>query len=132
MYIALLFFSIYISYIDLKIHRIQNKAVLLALIFFASLTLLEGGSFYPQSAFLALLTSPLSLKVKIGAGDIKLFATLSAFFLPFSFDAVVEFTTVFSAIAALFTLLTILKQRSLQSSIALAPAICGAFIWCAS
>ena len=102
------------------------------LIFFASLTLLEGGSFYPQSAFLALLTSPLSLKVKIGAGDIKLFATLSAFFLPFSFDAVVEFTTVFSAIAALFTLLTILKQRSLQSSIALAPAICGAFIWCAS
>lgn len=132
MYIALLFFSIYISYIDLKIHKIQNKAVLLALIFFASLTLLEGGSFYPQSAFLALLTSPLSLKVKIGAGDIKLFATLSAFFLPFSFDAVVEFTTVFSAIAALFTLLTILKQRSLQSSIALAPAICGAFIWCAS
>ena len=132
MYIALLFFSIYISYIDLKIHRIQNKAVLLALIFFASLTLLEGGSFYPQSAFLALLTSPLSLKVKIGAGDIKLFATLSAFFLPFSFDVVVEFTTVFSAIAALFTLLTILKQRSLQSSIALAPAICGAFIWCAS
>jgi Flp pilus assembly protein protease CpaA len=131
-YIALLFFSIYISYIDLKIHKIQNKAVLLALIFFASLTLLEGGSFYPQSAFLALLTSPLSLKVKIGAGDIKLFATLSAFFLPFSFDAVVEFTTVFSAIAALFTLLTILKQRSLQSSIALAPAICGAFIWCAS
>ena len=132
MYIALLFFSIYISYIDLKIHKIQNKAVLLALIFFASLTLLETGSFYPQSAFLALLTSPLSLKVKIGAGDIKLFATLSAFFLPFSFDAVVEFTTVFSAIAALFTLLTILKQRSLQSSIALAPAICGAFIWCAS
>ena len=132
MYIALLFFSIYISYIDLKIHKIQNKAVLLALIFFASLTLLEGGSFYPQSAFLALLTSPLSLKVKIGAGDIKLFATLSAFFLPFSFDAIVEFTTVFSAIAALFTLLTILKQRSLQSSIALAPAICGAFIWCAS
>ena len=132
MYIALLFFSIYISYIDLKIHKIQNKAVLLALIFFASLTLLEGGSFYPQSAFLSLLTSPLSLKVKIGAGDIKLFATLSAFFLPFSFDAVVEFTTVFSAIAALFTLLTILKQRSLQSSIALAPAICGAFIWCAS
>ena len=132
MYLALIFFSIYISYIDLKIHKIQNKAVLLALIFFASLTLLEGGSFYPQSAFLALLTSPLSLKVKIGAGDIKLFATLSAFFLPFSFDAVVEFTTVFSAIAALFTLLTILKQRSLQSSIALAPAICGAFIWCAS
>ena len=132
MYIALLFFSIYISYIDLKIHKIQNKAVLLALIFFASLTLLEGGSFYPQSAFLALLSSPLSLKLNLGAGDIKLFATLSAFFLPFSFNAVVEFTTVFSAIAALFTLLTILKQRSLQSSIALAPAICGAFIWCAS
>ena len=132
MYLALIFFSIYISYIDFKSHKIQNKAVLLALIFFASLTLLEGGSFYPQSAFLALLTSPLSLKVKIGAGDIKLFATLSAFFLPFSFDAVVEFTTVFSAIAAFCMVITILKQRSLQSSIALAPAICGAFIWCAS
>ena len=132
MYLALIFFSIYISYIDLKSHKIQNKAVLLALIFFAILTLLEGGSFYPQSTFLALLSSPLSLKLKLGAGDIKLFATLSAFFLPFSFNAVVEFTTVFSSIAAFCMVITILKQRSLQSSIALAPAICGAFIWCAS
>jgi hypothetical protein len=44
----------------------------------------------------------------------------------------VAFISAFSAIAALLLVISIIKQRSLQSSIALAPAICGAFIWCAS
>ena len=132
MYLSLIVFSIYISYVDLKIHKIRNRTILLAVIYFASLTLLEDGMFYPQSALLALLCSPLALKFKIGAGDIKLFATLSAFFLPLSFNTAVQFLSAFSAIAALLVVITIIRARSLQSSIALAPAICGAFIWCAS
>ena len=132
MYLSLIVFSIYISYVDLKSHKIRNRTILLALICFASLTLLEDGIFYPQSALLALLCSPLALKFNIGAGDIKLFATLSAFFLPLSFDTTVQFLSGFSAIAALLVVVTIIKARTLQSSIALAPAICGAFIWCAS
>ena len=132
MYYSLIAFSIYFSYVDVKSHKIRNRAILLALIFFAFLTLLEDGSFYPESALLALLCAPLALKFKIGAGDIKLFATLSAFFLPFSFHTTVLFLSVFSAIATLLLLVTILKKRTLRASIALAPAICGAFIWCAS
>ena len=132
MYLALIVFSIYISFIDFKSHRIPNRAILLALICFISLTILQNGAFYPQSAFLALLFSPLALKLRIGAGDIKLFAALKLFFLPFTFDSIFEFISVFSIIAALLIVITLFKERTLQSSIALAPAICGAFIWCAS
>ena len=132
MYFSLIVFSIYFSYIDLKSHKIRNRTILLALICFASLTLFESGAFYPQSSLLVLLCSPLALKFKIGAGDVKLFATLSAFFLPLSLNATVQFLSAFSAIAALLMVITIIKARTLQSSIALAPAICGAFIWCAS
>jgi Flp pilus assembly protein protease CpaA len=131
-YFSLIVFSIYFSYIDLKSHKIRNRTILLALICFASLTLFESGAFYPQSSLLVLLSSPLALKFKIGAGDVKLFATLSAFFLPLSLNATVQFLSAFSAIAALLMVITIIKARTLQSSIALAPAICGAFIWCAS
>jgi Flp pilus assembly protein protease CpaA len=131
-YFSLIVFSIYFSYIDLKIHKIRNRTILIALICFASLTLFESGAFYPQSSLFVLLCSPLALKFKIGAGDVKLFATLSAFFLPFSLNATVQFLSAFSAIAALLMVITIIKARTLQSSIALAPAICGAFIWCAS
>ena len=132
MYFSLIAFSIYFSYVDIKSRKIRNRAILLALICFAFLTLLEDGAFYPESALLTLLCAPLALKFKIGAGDIKLFATLSAFFLPFSFHTTVQFLSVFSAIATLLVLVTILKKRTLRASIALAPAICGAFIWCAS
>jgi Flp pilus assembly protein protease CpaA len=113
-------------------HKIRNRAILLALILFASFALLENEIFYPQNALLVLLCTPLALKLKIGAGDIKLFATLSAFFLPLSVNTTVQFVSAFSAIAALLVVITIIKARTLQSSIALAPAICGAFIWCAS
>jgi Flp pilus assembly protein protease CpaA len=131
-YLSLIVFSIYFSYVDLKVHKIRNRTILLALICFASLTLFEDGIFYPQSTLLALLCAPLALKFKIGAGDIKLFAILSAFFLPLSINTIIEFLSAFSAIAALLVVIMIIKARTLQSSIALAPAICGAFIWCAS
>ena len=132
MYFSLIAFSIYFSYVDIKSRKIRNRAILLALIFFAFFTLLEDGAFYSESALLSLLCAPLALKFKIGAGDIKLFATLSAFFLPLSFHTTVQFLSAFSAIAALLMMITIIKARTLQSSIALAPAICGAVIWCAS
>ena len=132
MYLSLVVFSIYFSYVDLMCHKIRNRAILLALIFFLSFALLENEIFYPQNVLLVLLCTPLALKFKIGAGDIKLFATLSAFFLPLSVNTTVQFVSAFSAIAALLVVITIIKARTLQSSIALAPAICGAFIWCAS
>ena len=131
MNLTLIIFSIFISYIDLKSHRIPNKIILIALIVFSVLTLLLRGSFYPENAILTLVFSPLLLKLRIGAGDIKLFAMLSAFFLPLSLATAVEFSAAFSIIAALLMVRTVFKQRTLHSNIALAPAICGAFIWCA-
>ena len=132
MYLGLIFFSIYISFIDLKSHRIPNRAILVALIFFLTLTGLQGRGLYPTSAVISLLAAPILLKFKVGAGDIKLFMILSTFFLPNTFEMAVAFSTAFSAIAALLTLITTVKERTLHSSVALAPAICGAFIWCAS
>ena len=132
MYLALITFSIYISFIDLNSHKISNKSIFLAFISFSLLTLLQSARVYPATALFTLLSAPFILRFKIGAGDIKLFAVLSLFFLPISLDALFEFVSVFSIIAALLIVFTLLKERTLQSSIALAPAICGAFIWCAS
>jgi Flp pilus assembly protein protease CpaA len=132
MYSALICFSFYFSYVDLKSHRISNKAILFALILFSIFTALQSGSIHPASTLIVLLFAPLFLKLKVGAGDIKLFALLSAFFLPHSFDMAVDFVSAFSAISALLIVITTFRERTMQSSIALAPAICGAFIWCAS
>lgn len=132
MYLALIFFSIYISFIDLKSHRIPNRAIFFALIFFLISTVLQGKAVYPTSALISLISAPILLKFKVGAGDIKLFMILSTFFLPNTFEMAVAFLTAFSAIAALLTLITTVKERTLRTSVALAPAICGAFIWCAS
>lgn len=132
MYFGLICFSIYISFIDLKSHRIPNRAILFALIFFLTLTALQGRGLNPVSAVISLLAAPLLFKLKVGAGDVKLFMILSTFFLPNTIEMVVAFSTAFSVIAALLTLITTVKERTLHSNVALAPAICGAFIWCAS
>ena len=132
MYLGLIIFSIYISFIDLKSHRIPNRAIFFAFIYFLVFTVLQGKVVYPTSALISLICAPILLKFKVGAGDIKLFMILSTFFLPNTFEIAVAFLTAFSAIAALLTLITTVKERTLRTSVALAPAICGAFIWCAS
>ena len=132
MYLALIGFSIYISYIDLKIHKIRNATLILALSTLSTLSIIHGQSPHLRIALIALLISPILLKLSVGAGDIKLFIVFGIFFAPSSIKMVQEFTFVFSAIAALVTVIDVLKKRSIQANIALAPAICGAFIWCAS
>ena len=132
MYLALIGFSIYISCIDLKSHKIGNQTLLLALSTLSTLSIIQGHALHLRIALIILLVSPILLKLSVGAGDIKLSMVFGFFFAPSSLKMVQEFTYVFCAIAAFCMVITILKQRSLQSSIALAPAICGAFIWCAS
>jgi len=132
MYLALIGFSIYISYIDLRIHKIRNQTLILALLTLATLSIIQDQVFHLRIALIALLVSPILLKLSVGAGDIKLFMVFAIFFAPSSLKMVQEFTYVFCAIAALVTVICALKKRSIQGNIALAPAICGAFIWCAS
>jgi Flp pilus assembly protein protease CpaA len=131
-HLALIGFSIYISCIDLKSHKIGNQTLLFALSTLSTLSIIQSQVIHLRIALIILLVSPILLKLSVGAGDIKLFMVLAIFFAPSSLKMVQEFTYVFCAIAALVTVICALKERSIQGNIALAPAICGAFIWCAS
>jgi Flp pilus assembly protein protease CpaA len=116
----------------LKSHKIGNQTLLFALSTLSTLSIIQSQVIHLRIALIILLVSPILLKLSVGAGDIKLFMVLAIFFAPSSLKMVQEFTYVFCAIAALVTVICALKKRSIQGNIALAPAICGAFIWCAS
>ncbi|MSW53450.1 MAG: hypothetical protein F2819_00005 [Actinobacteria bacterium] len=132
MYLTLIVFSLYFSYIDFIEHKIRNKSLLISFLCFLVISLIQGDALHPTSALVTIALSPILLRFRVGAGDIKLFAVFATFFLPSSLDVALDCIYVFSAIATLFTITTAVLQRSLQSNIALAPAICGAYIWCAS
>ena len=132
MYLALIGFSLYISYIDLKSHRIPNKILLCALLLFLSITVAQGAPVYLKSAVISILISLPLVKFRVGAGDIKLLILTAFFFLPPNLEILIRFLSAFSAIAVSLIFFTLFKEKSLQSSIALAPAICGAVIWSAS
>jgi Flp pilus assembly protein protease CpaA len=129
--IALVGFSIYISFVDLKTHRISNRSLTLGAITFALLALFEDRSLYWSSGLLTLVLAPLFLKAKVGAGDIKLMIILSIFFLPSNLSILLQFLPAFMFISGALLIFNFAKEKSLKSSIALAPAICGAVIWCA-
>jgi Flp pilus assembly protein protease CpaA len=131
MYLALVVSSIYISSFDLKFHRISNKSLVASAFFFQLLQLLQRSPVHPRSALLVLAITPFFLLIGVGAGDLKLLILLSFFFLPFSLSTLVEFLAGFTVVSVYLILQTSLKRRSLRSNIALAPAICGAVIWCA-
>ena len=132
MYLALIGFSLYISYIDLKSHRIPNKSLLCALLLFLSIAIVQGAPVYLKSAVISLLISLPLIKLRVVAGDFKLLILMAFFFLPPNLVISIRFLSAFSAIAASLIFVTLFKEKSLQSSIALAPAICGAVIWSAS
>lgn len=131
MFIALLGFSIYISLVDIKRHRISNRSLFIGAISFALLAIFEERTLYWSSSLLTLAFAPVALRAKIGAGDIKLTSLLALFFLPLKHSILVQALTCFVVISSAFLIFNIAKENSLKSSIALAPAICGAVIWCA-
>ncbi|QLL25020.1 hypothetical protein DLE04_04890 [Actinobacteria bacterium IMCC26103] len=131
MFIALVVFSSYLTFKDLRTHRIANKSLLLGLFGFAALSCIQGSSIHPKSLLISALVAPIFLKFRLGAGDVKLLFLLSTFFLPSSLVALLKFLTALSAISTLLIFLHTVGGRSLRSEIAFAPAICGAVIWCA-
>jgi len=86
---------------------------------------------HSKSALVATLLSPILLWAKIGAGDVKLLLICAFYFLPFNFAAFSQFLIGFSSISSASVLISSVKMRTLRANIALAPAICGAVIWCA-
>jgi Flp pilus assembly protein protease CpaA len=131
MFIALVGFSILTSFIDLKSHRITNRSLLFGAFTFSLLSLVQDRSFYWSSALIALVFAPIALKAGVGAGDIKLTIILSLFFLPSNLSILLQFLPAFAVISSVLLIFNFAKEKSLKRSIALAPAICGAVIWCA-
>jgi len=131
MLIALVLISLYISFQDVLHHRISNRVLFLSLIFLLSLSVLTQRDLHPISGLCVLLLAPLILRAGIGAGDIKLLSLLAVFFIPLSWEIASEFLLSFTLISAILLLIALVRRQSFSGSIALAPAICGAVIWCA-
>jgi prepilin peptidase CpaA len=131
MLVALSAISLYISAIDLREHRIRNRALLLAFLILVPLSQFTKNELYPLTAITVLLFAPIILRAGIGAGDIKLLSLLSFFFIPLNWQVGIRFLFAFSLIACALLAYQLGRNRSFRGSLALAPAICGAVIWCA-
>ena len=128
---SLVLFSVYISAVDLRHHRITNRTILACAAVFSALSAISGEQINPFSFLTVLAFIPLLLRLGIGAGDIKLLIVLSLFFVPFSWLALSSFMQAFTLLSALSLAYYLVRSRSFAGSVALAPALCGAVIWCA-
>ena len=131
MFLALIAISSYICVVDIKSHLITNRALGFASLTFLSLSALTQRHVHPLTGLLVILVTPLILMLGIGAGDVKLLILLTFFFIPFSWKVGTEFLLSFSYICLALLAERLVRSHSLAGSIALAPAICGAVIWCA-
>jgi Flp pilus assembly protein protease CpaA len=131
MFVALTFISLYISFVDFRHHRISNRTLLLTFLSLFSLSAITQTGLHPLTGLSVLFFTPLILRARIGAGDIKLLTVLAFFFIPLTWEMASDFLLSFTLIAAVLLVIQLVRSHSFAGSIALAPAICGAVIWCA-
>ena len=131
MFVALILFSLYISFVDIRHHRISNRVLWITFLSLISLSVATHTDVYPLPGLSVLLLTPLILWARIGAGDIKLLIVLSFFYIPITWDMASDFLLSFTLIATALLIIQLVRSHSFAGSIALAPAICGAVIWCA-
>ncbi len=131
MFVALILFSLYISFVDVCRHKISNRALLTIFISLLVLSAITQAGVHPLSGLSIFLVAPLILRAGIGAGDIKLFSVLAFFFIPLTWSMASDFLLSFTLISAALLVIALVRSHSFDGSIALAPAICGAVIWCA-
>jgi Flp pilus assembly protein protease CpaA len=131
MFAALILISLYISINDFRHHRISNRALLISLESLLLISFVTHTDLHPLSAFLVLLFTPLILLARIGAGDMKLLTVLAFFFIPLTWQMAADFIFSFTLMSAALLAIALVRSHSFAGSIALAPAICGAVIWCA-
>ena len=131
MYLLLLVSSIYISLIDIATHKIRNRSLAFTGIGFAAVTVFESGEIYLVSALIVFSLGFITMSFGLGAGDVKLAALFALFFLPLELSRWSDFIEGF-ILGGFFLLIGhLIPRRSFAGPIALAPAICAAFIWCA-
>ena len=131
MFVTLILLSIYISFVDICRHRISNRVLLIAFISLLLISAITQAGIHPVSGLSILFFAPLILRAGIGAGDVKLLAVLAFFFIPLTWHMASDFLLSFTVISAALLVIALVRSHSFAGSIALAPAICGAVIWCA-
>jgi len=131
MFLALCAISAYISLVDLKTKKITNRSLVISALIFSAISIVKFSEIHLGSVLLVLLFSPIMIYFGIGAGDVKLLVLLSVFFIPFSLTALSDFLVGLSVMSAILIILHRARSKSSNASIAFAPAICGAVIWCA-
>ena len=131
MFVTLILLSTYISFVDICRHRISNRVLLIAFISLLLLSAITQAAIHPVTGLSILFFAPLFLRAGIGAGDVKLLAVLAFFFIPLTWHMASDFLLSFTVISAALLVIALVRSHSFAGSIALAPAICGAVIWCA-
>ncbi len=131
MYAFLLISSLYISIVDITTHKIRNQTLIFTAAVFITTTFLGEGQIHFASSFAIFLLGFMAMRFGLGAGDVKLAALLALFFLPLEVSRLSDFIEGFILGGVLLLIGHLISRRSLADPIALAPAICAAFIWCA-
>ena len=120
----IILFSIYISVVDLRHHRITNLSVVII-----SILLFVQGDF--QVYFLSgiLFLAPLlvlGIFVGLGGGDVKLLLAVALVAIPV--EAISTFLAFLVLAISIATIFTIAVRKRLRGNIALAPAICASYL----
>ena len=72
MFPTLIVFSIWLSYFDLRYHRITNRSLGILFVGLSVALLVENSEFHVVSSVLVSLISVIGYKYGLGAGDVKL------------------------------------------------------------
>jgi Flp pilus assembly protein protease CpaA len=117
-------FSIYISVVDLRHHRITNLSIVIILI----LLFIEGDfQFYFLSGILFLAPLlVLGIFGGLGGGDVKLLLAVALVAIPV--EAISTFLAFLVLAISILTIFTIAVRKRLRGNIALAPAICASYL----
>ena len=131
MFFTLVLASIFLSIYDLKHHRISNRALAALFFIFLILSFFEKSQLHIVQALILFVFSLLAYRLGLGAGDVKLILLLSIFFLPTTYSGANRLISGFLVFSALLVAINRIRGRLLSDSMAMAPAICAAYIWCA-
>jgi len=120
----IIFFSIYISVVDLRHHRITNLSVVIISI----LLFIEGDFQICVLSGILFLAPLLVLGIfgGLGGGDVKLLLAVALVAIPV--EAISAFLVFLLLAISILTALTIAVRRRLRGNIALAPAICASYL----
>lgn len=131
MFILLLIAALNFSVRDLLDHKIYNRDLVIFFLSATFISLYQVREVFFLSALIYGFSALLLALFGLGGGDVKLVALLALFYLAFDMKTLISFLLAFSLLASGAILIHFLRGKSIQDSLALAPIICGAVIWCA-